>query len=205
MFSKKITTLYITRIAILSAMATIIMYFEFLIPFIPPFLKIDFSEVIVLLAALALGPISAVIIELIKNLFHLFSTQSAGIGELANFLIGISFVVPAAIVYKKMKNKKGALLSLSIGTLSMTVFASIFNYFILLPLYAMVLHYPTEAVVQLGTSVNKNITDIKSLIALGIVPFNLLKGIIVSVLVMVIYKKVSPLLHKTSKEGTIHN
>lgn len=205
MFSKKITTLYITRIAILSAMATIIMYFEFLVPFIPPFLKIDFSEVIVLLAALALGPISAVIIELIKNLFHLFSTQSAGIGELANFLIGISFVVPAAIVYKKMKNKKGALLSLSIGTLSMTVFASIFNYFILLPLYAMVLHYPTEAVVQLGTSVNKNITDIKSLIALGIVPFNLLKGIIVSVLVMVIYKKVSPLLHKTSKEGTIHN
>ncbi|RCX16290.1 riboflavin transporter FmnP [Anaerobacterium chartisolvens] len=200
MYKKRYATAYITKIAILSAMAAVLMFLEFPIPFMPPFLKMDLSEIPVLLAAFSLGPASAVIIELIKNLIHVLTTQTAGIGELANFLVGIAFAVPAGIIYKRFMNRKGAGIALSVGSLSMVLFASVFNYFVLLPLYAAVLNFPIDAVVGLGRSVNGYIVDVKTFIAFGIAPFNLIKGIMVSIIVALVYKKLSPLLHKNSKE-----
>lgn len=195
----KISVNKMVKIGILSSLAFIIMFFEIPIPFMPTFLQIDFSEVPVLLASFALGPISAIFVELIKNILHLLlRNQTSGIGEMANFLVGIAFVVPAGLIYKKGKNKKTALSSLTVGTISMVIFASIFNYFVLLPLYASVLHFPTVAVVGMGTSANHMIVDVKTLIAFAIAPFNLLKGIIVSIIVIAIYKKLSPILHKSS-------
>jgi riboflavin transporter len=191
----KISINTIVKVGILSALAAIIAVFEFMLPLLPPFLKLDFSEIPALLAAFSLGPASAVLIELIKNILHLFSTQTVGIGELANFLVGISYVIPVGIIYKLDKSRKGALTALTAGTASMIIFSSIFNYFILLPLYAKVLHFPTDAVVKMGTAIDKYIVDVKSLIALGIVPFNLIKGVVISTIVILIYKRLSPILH----------
>jgi riboflavin transporter len=195
----KISVNKMVKIGVLSSLAFVIMWFEIPIPFMPAFLKIDFSEVPALLAAFSLGPISAVFVELIKNILHLIlRNDTSGIGELANFLVGAAFVVPAGLIYKSGKNKKVAIISLVTSTISMVIFASLFNYFILLPLYATVLHFPTGAVVGMGTSANKMIIDVKTLIAIAIAPFNLLKGIIVSFIVVIIYKKLSPILHKHS-------
>lgn len=189
-------TVYLTKVAILSALAFVIMMFEFPLPFIPAFLTIDLSEVPVLLGSFALGPLSAVLIELIKNVIHLSVTKTYGIGELANFLVGISFAVPAGLIYRKMKNKKGAVLSLSVGTLTMVAFASVLNYYVLVPLYGLVLKFPVEAIVGIGAEANKNITNLRMFIAYGIVPFNLIKGVVVSFVVILVYKKLSPLLHR---------
>jgi riboflavin transporter len=187
------------KVSVLASLSFIIMWFEIPIPFMPSFLQIDFSEVPALLAAFSLGPISAIMVELIKNILHLLlRSQTSGIGELANFLVGISFVVPAGLIYKYGKNKKSAIISLVVSTISMVIFASLFNYFILLPLYASVLDFPTAAVVGMGTSANEMIIDVKTFIAFAVAPFNLLKGIIVSLIVAVIYKKLSPILHKHS-------
>lgn len=186
----------ITKIAILSTLAFILMLFELPLPFMPPFLKIDVSEIPVLLATFALGPFSAVLVELLKNGLHLFRTSTMGVGELANFLVGAAFVVPVGIIYKMHKNRKGAFIGLAAGTLSMVVFASLFNYFALLPLYAKVLYFPTDAVIAMGTEVNKYVVDVKTFIAYAIVPFNLIKGIVLSLLTLIIYKKLSPILHK---------
>ncbi len=192
-------TSFIARIAILSALATVIMFFEFPLPLFPVFLKIDFSEIPALLAAFALGPWSAVMIELIKNLIHLPMSSTMGIGEVANFLVGSIFVIPVGLIYKRMKNKGGAVIALGTGILSMAVFASLLNYFALIPLYAAVLNFPVDAVVGMGTQANENIVGIKSLIAFGILPFNLIKGVVVSLIVTLMYKKLSPLLHTVRK------
>lgn len=186
----------LTKIAILSALAFIIMLFEFPLPFMPVFLKIDLSEVPVLLAAFSMGPVSAVLVELLKNLLHLFKTTTSGIGELANFLVGVAYVLPAAIIYKYNKTKKGALIALAVSTISLVVFSSAFNYFVLLPLYAKVLNFPIVAIVQMGSEANKYIVDIGTFIAYAIAPFNAIKGIVISVVVLLIYKKLSPILHK---------
>jgi riboflavin transporter len=188
----------LVTIGILSCLSFIIMLFEIPLPFMPVFLKIDFSDVPALLAAFSIGPLGAVMVELIKNLLHLLlRNETAGIGELANFLVGVAYVIPAALVYKYYKNKKGAVVGLVAGTASMIVFASLFNYYVLLPLYASVLHYPTQAVVAMGTEANTSIVDVNSLIVLAIAPFNAIKGIAVSLVVALIYKKLSPILHKS--------
>jgi len=192
----KVSLNTLVKVSIMSALSLIIMLFELPLPFFPAFLKIDFSDIPAILMTFSLGPVYGVLVELVKNLLHLFNTSSAGIGELANFLVGASYVVPAGIIYKFRRNKKGAWLGLAAGTVSMVIFASFFNYYFLLPIYAKVLNFPTEAVVAMGTEVNRHIVDTRTLIAYGIAPFNAVKGIVMSIVVALVYKKVSPLLHK---------
>ena len=183
------------KISIMAALSFLIMLIEFPLPFMPPFLKLDFSEIPALLIAFSMGPLGAVMVELIKNLLHLLKTTSAGIGELANFIVGAFLVVPVGLVYKWNKTKKGAYIALAVGIVSMTVFSSIFNYLVLLPLYAKVLGF-TDAVVAISGEMNSMIVDIKTLIAFGIAPFNFIKAIIISLIVAVIYKRLSPILHR---------
>ena len=195
--TRKQKTNWMAKTAIMSAAAIVLMYLEFPLPFMPGFLKFDFSEVPILLASFALGPVSAVVAELIKNLAHLPATQTGGVGELANFLIGCSFVVPAGIIYRKYKTKKTAILSMIIATLFMTFFASITNYFFMIPFYVKVIGFPMEAIIGAVNSVgNTLVNDLKTLIVFVFVPFNLFKGIVVSIIVAVIYKRVSCILHK---------
>ena len=195
---------FIAKVGVLSALASAIMFIETPIPFMPPFLKLDLSEIIVLLGAFALGPLAGVAIELVKNLVHLPFSITGGVGEFANFVVGCALVVPAALVYKRNKTMKTAIKGLVIGSLSMVVLASLINYFVMIPLYVEIFakqfnitaEQSMQSIVQMSAEENQGIMDFKTLILFGIVPFNIVKVIIVSLLTFVSYKRVSPLLHR---------
>lgn len=193
---RKSKTNTLVKVALLSAVATLIMFVEFVVPLMPVFLKIDLSEIPVLLGTFALGPVAGIVIELIKNLIHLPMSSTAGIGEIANFLVGVAFVVPAGAAYQWKKNRMGAFIGLAVGTICMTAVAAVLNYYMLIPLYQTVLHMPLDAIIGMGTKGNKAIIDLKTLIVLGIIPFNLIKAVIVSFVTLLIYKKLSPILHR---------
>lgn len=185
------------KISLLSVMAFLLMYIELPLPIFPDFLKIDISDLPALLGAFALGPIAGVIIELVKNILHgLLAGKTAFIGELANFLVGGCLVLVSGYVYKAKKSKGGAIIALLIGTIVMSVFAGILNYLVILPLYEKVLGFPIAVVVEMGTKINPSIKNLTSFIILSIIPFNLLKGVVVSAVTLAIYKRVSPILHK---------
>lgn len=188
---------YVVKIAILSALAAIIMLFEFPLPFAPGFYKLDLSEVVILMGGFAMGPIAAVIIELLKNLINILlnGTSTAFVGEFANFLIGCALVVPASIIYKYKKSFKGAIISLVIGTLTLALVGSLTNYFVLIPAYSEFYHMELDKIVSAGTSVNPLVSDLKTLIVFAVAPFNLVKGLLCSLLNLLLYKRVSKLLH----------
>ena len=188
---------YIVKIAILSALAAIIMLFEFPLPFAPGFYKLDLSEVVILMGGFAMGPIAAVIIELLKNLINILlnGTATAFVGEFANFLIGCALVVPASIIYKYKKSFKGAIISLVIGTLTLALVGSLTNYFVLIPAYSEFYHMELDKIVSAGPSVNPLVSDLKTLIVFAVAPFNLVKGLLCSLLNLLLYKRVSKLLH----------
>lgn len=187
-------TRYITKIGMLSAIAVILMFFEVPLPMMPIFLKLDVSELPAIIGAFVFGPMAGVAIEFIKNLLHAANTQTMGIGEVANFLVGVAFVLPAGYLYQRYHSHKGAVIALVVGTFSMMFLASLLNYFILLPIYQAVLHFPLEQVVHMGTIANPQIIDLKSFIALAIAPFNMIKGIVMSLLTLVIYRKLCNVL-----------
>ena len=188
----------IAQIGVLSAIATVIMLFEIPLWFTPGFYKIDLSDIPILIGSFAIGPLAGVIMELIKNLLNLLlnGTTTGGIGEFANFLFGCSLVVPSAIIYKLGKTRKHAIVGLSVGTVCFIVVGCLMNAFVLLPVYASVFHMPIDALVGMGTAVNHAIHNLNTFVLFAVAPFNLLKGIIVSVVTLLVYKKVSPILHK---------
>lgn len=187
----------IAKIAILAAVAVVLMLFDFPLPIAPSFYKLDFSEVPVLIGAFALGPWQAACIEFVKIMLNfLFNgTFTAGIGELANFLMGCAFVVPAGIIYKKDKTKAGALKALVIGTLFMVIAGDLLNYFVLIPAYVNIVHYPLEAIIAAGQEKIPFVNSQLTLVLVCVTLFNLIKGILVSLITALLYKRVSPLLH----------
>ncbi|MFZ7120556.1 MAG: ECF transporter S component [Eubacteriaceae bacterium] len=189
-------TKYLTRIGVLSTIAFILMFIEFPIPIFPSFLKFDISDIPALLGAFAMGPIAGVIIELLKNILHVIvkGSETGGVGQLANFLIGSAWVIPVGVLYKRKKSKKYALISLAVGAGSMIIMAALANYYILLPFYAKIM--PVEVIVGLGSAINAKIVDFATLILYGITPFNIFKTIVISLITIGLYKKVSPILHK---------
>ena len=196
MKKNKITTRMITQIGLLGAIATVLMLFEIPLPFAPSFYEIDFSEVPVLIGCFSMGPMAGALIELVKIIlnFVINGTTTAGVGEVANYVIGISFCLPAAILYKKMKTKRGAVVGLAVGTIFMTVLGCFVNAYILLPTYAAAFKMPIDALVGMGTAVNANITSLFTFVMFAVAPFNLLKGVMDSIIVLAIYKKISPIL-----------
>ena len=143
-----------------------------------------------------MGPLAGATIEFIKILlnFAINGTVTAGVGEIANFLIGCAMIVPAALIYKKKHTRNGALIGMITGTVFMAVVGCFMNAFILLPAYAKAFGMPLDALVKMGTAVNKHITDLKTFVLLAVGPFNLLKGALVSLIVFLVYKKISPIL-----------
>ncbi len=164
----------------MAALATVLMFIETPLPLFPPFLKLDISDLPAVICAFAIGPLWGVLVELIKNLVHMTSTQTALVGETANFIVGASFTLCAGIIYKKRHTKKGAVVGLAAGILSMALAGVVANYLILLPLYSPNLPEAEKA----------------SLVFYGITPFNLLKGVILSAITLFIYKPLSSILHR---------
>ncbi len=186
---------WITKVAILSAMASVLMLLEFPLPFIAPsFYELDFSEVPVLIGAFSLGPLAGVVIEAIKILLNFIMNGSitGGVGELSNFVLGVVFVLPAALVYKHKKTKLSALLGLIIGGLSMVVLGCFINAYVMLPLYSNFM--PLEAILAQAAAIWPVIDNTFKFVLLCVAPFNLVKVILVSAITMLLYKRLSPLL-----------
>lgn len=193
---KKIGTREIVQIGMLAAIATILTLVEFPLGFAPPFYELDFSEVPILMGAFAISPVAGVIIELIKILLNLClnGTDTAFVGEFANFLIGVSFVLPAALIYHRKKNRSHALAGMITGTVTMTVIGCILNAYLLLPAYAKAFHMPIEGLIAAGTEVNGSIDSLLTFVLFAVAPFNLLKGVLVTLLTFLLYKKISIIL-----------
>ncbi len=191
-------THYITYIAVFSSMAAVLMLVEIPLFFAPGFYKIDLSELPVLICTFYLGPVAGVVSEFIKVVLKLLlkGSSTAFVGDFANFAVGCSFVLPASVIYHTNPNKKRALMGMLVGTLVMTVFGSAFNAVYLIPKFAELFGMPIDAIVGMGTKVNSAIHSVWTLVLFAVVPFNLVKGVVDSLLTYLLYKRISPILHK---------
>lgn len=196
-----LSTRKIAMIGVFSAIAMVLHILDFPVPFAPFFYKLDFSEIPAMIGAFAFGPVAGVMIEFCKILLKLLvkGTSTAFVGDLANFVVGCSFILPASIIYMFKKTKKNAIAASVTGTLIMTVFGSLFNAVYLLPAFAALYGMPLDSIVAIGTEINGNITSVSTLVLFAVAPLNLLKGGSVSLVTMLVYKKLSPIL----KTGTI--
>ena len=196
---KKQKTVWMVKVAMLAAVATVLMLFEFPLPFIaPPFYELDFSEVPVLLGGFALGPGAGVTVEGLKILLNLLinGTVTAGVGEVANFVTGVVFVIPAVLVYRKHKTKGNAVLGLVVGGTTMVVLGCFINAFVMLPVYGKAFGMPIEAIVGMATSIWHGIDTLFEFVLLCVAPFNIIKVILVSVITIILYKPLRPILKK---------
>ena len=186
---------YLAEVGMLSAAATVIMAFEIPLPFLaPPFYQLDFSEVPALIGGFALGPVAGILIELVKVLLHMMikGRATAGVGDLANFLIGCSFLVPASLIYRMHKTRRVAIAGMAVGTVSMAIIGCVLNAFVLLPAYTVIM--PMETILEAGKAVNANIDSVFTFVLIAVAPFNLVKGVVVSLVTLVLYKYISRLL-----------
>lgn len=201
------STKYLSLCGMLGALACVLHLLDFPLPFLAPeFYKLDFSELPVMIGGFFLGPVGAVMIELVKILLKLVikGTSTAFVGDLANFVVGCALVVPASVIYHLKKTKKCALISLMVGTLIMAAFGSVFNALYLLPAFSKLYGLPLETIVGMGSAINKNISSVNTLVMFCVFPLNLLKGGMVTALTMLVYKRISVFLHNMMAEGVQH-
>lgn len=181
--------------AMLSAAATVLMALDFPIPFlIPPFVKMDFSELPALLAAFSLGPVWGAAVCLVKNLINLTMSSTNGVGELCNLLLGLCFVIPAGLIYKHRKTRRGALTAALAGAALMAVCSIPVNYFISYPFYTSFM--PLDTIIGMYQSLIPSVDGLLACLIIFNAPFTLLKGLLDTALCFLIYKPLSPLLHK---------
>lgn len=183
---------YLTRIAILGALASILFMIE--IPVIAVY-KLDLSTIPVLLGAFSMGPLAGLAILLIKDLTGMLHSSSMCVGELADFIMTAAYVLPAALIYRRWKTRKGAVLSMVIGVLIMVPVSVLVNWGIMFPFYVKVMNYPMSAIIGMFKAVIPVIDTEWKVLLIATAPFNLLKGIVLSVMTYLIYKPLSPLLH----------
>lgn len=167
-------------VAILGSISTVLMQFNFPLPALPGFLKIDFSEIPAVLAVMTLGPVAGILVELLKNVLYWFlsgSPTGVPVGEIANFVTGVLFIMPIYFIFNKFRNSRGLTVGLVSGTVSMAVGMSILNYLVFLPAYTFFLNAPPVTGDGLYT-----------MIVLGILPFNLIKGVILMVITLLLFK-----------------
>ena len=175
------------------------MNLEFPLPFLAPsFYQLDFSEIPALLAAFAMGPVAGILTELVKILVHLVTkgTMTAGVGDLANFIFGCAYVVPAGLIYRlhHVKTRKHAVLGMAAGTVLTTAAACFMNAFVLLPAYGKAFGMPVEAFIEMGTAIHSSVDSLLGFVVMIIVPFNLFKYTLVSIIVFFIYKRIRVVL-----------
>ena len=189
------STKNLTKLSMLAVVAFLLMYVEFPLAFIaPPFIEIDLSDVPALIGGFAMGPVVGITIELIKCVLAVFvrGTATGGVGELSNFIVGAVFVGTSAAFYRRRNTYKGAVAGLLAGVVGMTALATLSNYFVVFPLYAKIM--PMEAILEMGRAVTSKVHSLWDLMVYCIIPFNLVKGCVVSIVTLLLYKRVSPFL-----------
>lgn len=187
----------LVQIAMLAGLAAVLMLFEFPLPFLAPgFYELDFSEVPVLIGSFAMGPLAGACIELIKILINLVlnGTDTMFVGELANLIMGCALVVPAGYIYKRNKSRRNAFLGLALGSIFMTVAATFLNAYVLLPVYGKAFGMSMDVIIGAGAAINGAIDSLFKFCLLAVAPFNLIKGALVSVVTLLLYKHISALL-----------
>ncbi|NLY08385.1 MAG: ECF transporter S component [Tissierellia bacterium] len=190
------STQVMTRIAILTAISVVLQYIHIPLPFIaPPFMKWDIADMPVLIGGYSMGPMAGLTIMFFKNLIMLLikGTTTGGVGELSNFIVGSTFVMSAALIYRRHKTFKMAIISLIVAVISMAVVASLSNYFVVFPLYGKLM-VPMEKIIAMGSAIFPSIVDLKTMILYSVLPFNLIKGASSAIVALLLYKRISPLL-----------
>ena len=182
----------LTVTAMMTAISTVVMFFEFTFPPFPPFLKFDLSGLPVLLTSFMMGPAQAVMVVLIKDLIHLLSTTTGGVGELADFLILSSFAITAGLIHRRLPSARGTALACACGSLVIAVVGALANYYLLIPFFSNLM--PIEAIISACNAVNPAIDSLMGYILFGAVPFNLAKGVVLSVVTVLSYKKLGHVL-----------
>ncbi|MCL1885059.1 MAG: ECF transporter S component [Defluviitaleaceae bacterium] len=187
--TKKITTTIMVRAALLGAIAAVLMQFGLRMPIFPGFLSLDIGDLPALIGAITTGPLTGLLTLLIKNLINpiIFGTNTGGIGNFADFVMGAALILPIGIIFKKRKDNLGYIIGSAAGLVCLTIVASIMNYFVLIPLFSRIF-MPMERILELAYAVNSNVTSLSTLILFAIIPFNLLKGTAVLILGFIIYK-----------------
>lgn len=187
------------KIGLLSALAGVLMLvFKFPLPFAPAFMTVDFGDVPSLIAGFALGPLAGIVTVIIKNVINVIfnGTLTAFVGELSNIIVGSAFVGFSAIIYKKHRTRKAAIIGLVVGLLSMTVIATLSNYFVVFPLYAKAFGIPIQALVDMTSQVNSSVSTFEGVMLFAVVPFNLVKGALNAIVTIFIYKYISNIFKK---------
>ncbi|MBM7648028.1 riboflavin transporter FmnP [Bacillus ectoiniformans] len=185
---KKMNIRTLATVGLLSTLSYLLMLLNFPIPPFPSFLMIDFSEIPALIAAIVFGPMAGILVEFIKNVLDFFMTGSptgVPVGHLANFVAGVTFILPVYFVYKKFESKKGMTAGLMAGTIVMSLLMSVLNYYVILPAYTMFLNAPAMSA-----------PEAKQLVVSGILPFNVVKGAILAVVFILIYTKIQTWMSK---------
>lgn len=190
--TNRIRLRHLTTVAMLSAVASVLMFLEFSIPLVPSFIKLEFSDLPALLASFALGPVSGVVVCLVKNLIHLFVTYTAGVGELCNFLIGCLLVLPAGWIYKVHRNRKSALLGSAIGAVSMAVLSVPVNYYIAYPAYTLLMSM--EVILGMYQKLNPHVENLWQALFWFNMPFTFCKALVIVGVTFLIYKRIAPIL-----------
>lgn len=191
--NKKMTaTRKMTVTAIMSAVSVVLMFLEFSVPFVPEFLKFDFSDLPAFITTFAVGPFWGVIAELLKNVIHLPFSHTGGVGELANFLIGTALVLPAGIVYKYKKDRTGAVIAALVGAVFATAVSFPVNLFITYPFYSGFM--PMEQIIRAYSAIFPGINSLNKALLFINCPFTLIKGLINAIITFFIYKKLSPVI-----------
>ena len=183
--------------AVLGAVSAVLMMLSFSVPFMPSFIKMDFSELPALIASFSMGPLSGILVCLIKNLINVTMTTTGGVGELSNFLLGVCLVLPAGLIYRYRKNRTSALIGALIGSLCMALFSLPSNYFVMYPIYSKFM--PIEAIIGMYQAIFPGVNGLLSCLLIFNVPYTFLKGAIDTLLTFLIYKHISPLIKGVRK------
>lgn len=189
---KRVNVRYLTVTAMLSAIAYILMFLDFSVPFMPGFIKMDLSELPALIGSFAMGPLCGVVVCLIKNVLHLFITTTGGVGELSNFILGVAFVLPAGLIYKHKKTRRTALIGSIAGALFMGIFSVVSNYFLVYPVYYNFM--PQDVILAAYQAILPSVKNILQCLICFNMPFTIVKGLFSVVITFLTYKHISPIL-----------
>lgn len=191
--SKSFSLDRLVKVGILAGLAYVLMFVQMPIPIAPPFMKLDLADVPALIGGFAMGPWYGVMIQLIKNLLNLSKTMTGGVGELSNFIVGSTYVLVSAYIYKSKKTKKTSIIALALGVLAMTALATLSNAFVVFPVYGKVMHMDLEAFASMVGS-NGLVNNYITLMIFSIAPFNIIKGTVEAIVTELIYKRISPII-----------
>jgi riboflavin transporter FmnP len=192
---KREKNLYVlVSVSILSALASVLMFFSISVPLVPSFIKLDISELPALIASFTVGPLAGVTVCLVKNLVNVFFTTTGGVGEAINFLLGVAFVLPAGLIYKRFKNRPGSLVGGFIGALCMSLISLPLNFYIVYPIYSQLL-VPMEVILSAYQTIRPSTDSLIEALIVFNMPFTFVKGAISMIIAFVIYKPLSPIIN----------